>query len=249
MNCGIRLGNSGPAKVRLAFLMSILFLGVFGAVLPGWAESISIVSARDNTLFQDIAGAVSNGAGPVFFVGRNSQENARRGLLFFDVQAALPAAATVDSVVLTLHLSDTTPRMVRVHRVTSDWGEGTSNSWGGGGASSTANDATWLHTFYPGVFWQAPGGDLIPNAADSAIVNQPDTYSWSGPGLAADVRLWLGGTGNYGWLLRGDEIATSTARRFDSREHVTPEFRPVLTVYYTLVPVQPVTWSSIKGKS
>lgn len=243
--------EGGPPTRRLALFGALFIATSIGMTLPAGAESVSIVASRDNTLFQDAAGAVSNGSGPVFFVGSNSQGNVRRGLLRFDVAAAVPAKAIVDSVRLTLHLSNasnTIERPVVLHRVLADWGEGSSSSSSGGGAASTAGDATWLHTFFPGVFWQSPGGDFVPSVSDSTLVNQPGFYAWSGPGLAADVRLWLGGTSNFGWLLQGDEATLSSARRFDSREHATPEFRPVLTIHYTPdVPVHPATWGSIKA--
>jgi hypothetical protein len=236
---------------RLAFFSAALIAPSLGAAINANAETISIVASRDNTLFHDPAGAVSNGIGPVFFVGANSQGNVRRGVLRFDVAAAVPANAVVDSVRLTLHLSNATnaiPRSVALHRMLADWGEGSSSASGGSGAASTSGDATWLHAFKPDVLWQNAGGDFAPGASDSTQVNQPGFYSWSGPGLAADVRLWLGGAPNFGWLLQGDEATPSSARRFDSREHATEEFRPVLTIHFTPdVPVLPATWGSIKA--
>jgi hypothetical protein len=232
-------------------------IGIAGIVMVGpgaaRAATVEIPAAKDNTLFAPMADTLaSNGAGPYFFVGVNSQNNTRRSLLAFAVADSLPAGATVDSVELRLHLSqaqDTSPFPHTLHRVLADWGEGTSSSAGGQGASPTPGDATWLHRFFPDLLWASAGGDFSVAASATRAVGGAGFYSWTGPSLIADVQAWLDQPStNFGWLLHGDETATSTARRFDSRENTTAANRPVLIVHFTAgVPVRAVTWGAIKA--
>ncbi|HYC76027.1 MAG TPA: hypothetical protein VEI02_00225, partial [Planctomycetota bacterium] len=52
------------------------------------AQTAALVPSHDNTLFEDPNGALSNGAGPHFYVGRvgfSGGQLLRRGLLRFDV--------------------------------------------------------------------------------------------------------------------------------------------------------------------
>ena len=59
-------------------------------------------------------------------------------------------------------------------------------------------------------------------------------YTWgSTPVMVADVQAWLDNpTTNFGWLLQGNEIETSTTKRFASKEHATAELRPQLLVSF-----------------
>lgn len=205
------------------------------------ADMVTIAPAKDNTLYQDAAGSLSNGAGPGFFVGATQALAVRRGLVAFDVAAAVPTGSTITGATLTLHMSSTqtTPIGIDMRRVLSNWGEGTSNAGvnGGGGAPSTTGDATWIHTFFPSSFWTTPGGDFSPTASATQTVGGVGFYSWSSPGLVADVQAFLNSPGsNFGWLLIGGEGTTGSAKRFDSREITTPSFQPSLQITYTPIP-------------
>jgi hypothetical protein len=199
------------------------------------ADSASIEASRDATLIEDPAGALATGSGPHFFAGRNSQGKARRGTILFDVAAAIPPHAEILSVVLRLHMSQTSggPARVSVHRVAAPWGEAGSSSSGGSGAPPQPGDATWIHTFHDHGFWALPGGDFVASSA-STVIDQPGFYEFGPtPELAADVRAWLADPrANHGWLLRGDEAVAGTAKRFDSRENRDLALRPVLIVEF-----------------
>jgi hypothetical protein len=219
-------------KTRVCAVL-LLLAGVASSVQ---ADVVSLTADRDNTLFEDATGSLSNGAGPVVFSGNNGQDLARRALFHFDVAGVLPHGARIDAVELRLNCSNAstaTPRTMALHRVLRDWGEGTSSTNSGSGTAATPNDATWLHSFSPGSPWTQPGGDY---AAPSASLGVGDVgpYVWSDDGLKADVQAWLNGTTpNDGWLLVGDETALNTARRFDSRENSLAASRPTLTVHYS----------------
>ena len=205
--------------------------------------SVALGSSEDNTLYEDSTGSLSNGAGAYFFAGRaglTANGAIRRGLIRFDVGGRIPASATIVSVTLYLTMSQTIagPQPVELHRVTASWGEGSSNATtmgGGSGAPAAPDDATWLHRFYSSTLWTAPGGDFVVTASATTTVGGVGLYTWSSPGMIADVQAWLGTPStNDGWLLLGNEATSSTAKRFDTKENPDPAGRPVLIIMYTL---------------
>jgi hypothetical protein len=207
------------------------------------ADVAQLGSSRDNTLYQDPEGHLSNGAGTGMFAGRSASasNSIRRVLAFFDIAASIPAGATITSATLTLSNSaaNTSDTSISLHRVTEDWGEGTSvaGMGGGGGAAATAGDSTWLFRSFPGSPWATPGGSFVPGASSAAVVGGPGSYSWSGSGLVADIQAFLDAPAtNFGWILLGDESASSTTRRFATREESDVNLRPMLSVEYTPVP-------------
>lgn len=208
----------------------------------GMADFVGVPSSRDNTLMQTPDGSLSNGAGPNFFVGTIATGEIRRGLVYFDITSHVPAGATITGVSLTLHMSRTpaTGEPVSVHRVQTEWGEGASVGFmgGGAGAPSEAGDATWIHAMYPDAFWSTPGGDFDPDPLTQTIVGGLGHYTWdSTPAFVSLAQSWLDGqSANHGLLLLGDESFEGTAKRFDSRENDDPALRPVLAVEFTPVP-------------
>lgn len=201
------------------------------------ADVLSFQAARDNTLFESATGALSNGAGPNIFTGRNSQGNIRRALLRFDL-AAIPAGSTITGVSLTLVASQTQGPAtdVGLHPLLADWGEGASSSSGGGGAPAQPGDATWIHSFFPTSLWAAPGGDFAASPSGVQSVFEPGTYIWeSTASLVEDVQSWLETPGaNFGWAIMGREDVNGTAKRFESREAAEMGNRPVLRVEYVV---------------
>ncbi len=204
--------------------------------------SVALGSSADNTLYEDPTGSLSNGAGAYFFAGRAGltvNGAIRRGLIRFDVGSRIPASATIVSVTLYLTMSQTIagPQPVELHRVTASWGEGASSATGGegSGAPAATGDATWLYRFYTSTLWTTPGGDFVPTASATTTVGGVGLYTWSSPGMGADVQAWLSTPStNDGWLLLGNEATSSTAKRFDTKENPDPAGRPVLLIMYTL---------------
>lgn len=199
----------------------------------------NIGPTRDNTLYENGAGLISNGAGEYFFTGKTGTSAIRRGLVAFNIAGSIPAGSRVTSATLTLHLSrepaNGGPESIELRRLLADWGEATSDALAneGGGAAATPGDATWIHTFSDTGFWSSPGGDFALTVSASQTVDAVGFYTWSGPGLVADVQSWLDNPqGNFGWILIGNETAALTAKRFDSRENAETLFRPQLSVGY-----------------
>lgn len=243
-------GGDSMSRVEL---LVVVTAGILAACVTAHADTVTLGALKDNTLYESPEGALSNGAGQYFFAGETGNTTGgkhRRGLVAFDV-GGIPATATITGVSLTLHMSRTVsgPQNIRLHRVLADWGEGTSDAGRGegGGTTPTTKDATWVHRFFTTETWSSPGGDFDPTPSATLSVNQQGDYTWSGSGLVADVQSWVNGTAaNFGWILVGNEVSITTAKRFDSRENTNAAFRPRLVINYTGSPIEAWTWSVIK---
>jgi hypothetical protein len=219
----------------------VLMAGVVvgGAVSTARPDVVVLAAVKDNTLYDSGAGELSNGAGPGMFVGVTSQRLRRRGLIAFDVAAAVPAGSRVASAALTLSMSMTRsgPINIGLYAALAEWGEGTSLSGGGGGIGAPAapGDATWLHTEYPGTFWSAPGGDFESAPDVVRSVGGFSQYTWGpSPEVTARVQAWLDDpASNFGWVIKSaDEVNSGQAKRFDTREFIDPALRPALRVEF-----------------
>ena len=234
-------GRYGVVKLR-ALLVFIVIIG-FAVMFTMHARSqtqVTLNASKDNTLYQDSAGSLSNGAGQHIFVGRTAVAGLiRRALIAFDVADSIPAGSQITNVTLTLNMSQTSSfdDTVRLCRVLADWGEGTSAAFGneGSGAPATTNDATWIHRFFNTSLWSQPGGDFVPTPSAALTVSALGPYVWgSTDAMVGDVQQWLDTPGsNFGWILIGDETAPHLAKRFDSRQDTVPTVRPKLTVTYS----------------
>jgi spore coat protein A len=242
-------------RTRWSSPVLVLLVVAVGATAPLLADSVTLQPIKDNTLYEPVAqdafADVSDGIGPTMFAGRVKDADAdpgpgtrtalRRAVLAFDIAANVPAGATINGVQLTLYcdkVSATTSYSVALRRLTSNWGEGTSDtgqSRQGRGEPATTGDATWRHTFYPGQFWTSPGGDYSGTISASRTVGNVGSYSWgSTSGLVADVQAWLNTPAqNYGWIILGDEAQNQSTKRFGTRENTTVTLRPQLVVTYT----------------
>lgn len=123
--------------------------------------------------------------------------------------------------------------------MTRAWPEGSTNASGleGPGSPAQAGDVTWLHVNYNTQFWNVPGGEFIPSASASTMVNASGVYTWSSSDLLADLNAWLQDPGqNFGWILRGNEGVPQSAKRYASRENATVDARPRLTLTYAFLP-------------
>jgi len=240
--------------MKAIYLLLFILLFCLSSALS--QTSVAIPAAADNTMYES-APNNSNALGQNIFSGTNNGGSPRRGLIKFDIAAAIPSGATITSVTLTLNcnLSRTIADNVSLHKVVAGWGEGTSNagaSADGGGAAATTNDATWTARFFPGSLWTNPGGDYNAVASATTSINSTGFFQWSAAGMVADVQNWLTApASNFGWILICDETTFSTARKFGSRENTTVANRPSLSVTYTTsLPVTLVYFkASVHNKS
>lgn len=227
-------------------VLPALLICALGAASSAQPHLAIIPAFKDNTLFESAFGNLSNGAGIGLYSGRTGQptNNLRRALIAFDVAGSVPPGSTILTAELRLQLdqSTTSNDPYSLHVVTSDWGEGTSDSGvgpglgggGGGGAFATPGDATWLHTFFNTATWTTAGGDFNPTASATTNVSLPlGRKTWSSAQMVSDVQSWLDSGNNFGWLLKNPETVGSGAKRFNSREHPDVATRPILIVTYT----------------
>jgi len=226
-------------RTVIALCSFAVLAGVFTS--PASAATKTIVASKDNTLYEDPDGILSNGAGEHFFVGLSGPfvVTVRRGVLSFNIAGALPNGAIIESAELRLHLSASVSGDIThtLHRLTADWGEAGSDAPGaeGGGFSADPGDATWLHNFYDNSFWVNPGGDFNPTISASQVVSGTGFYTWSSAQLAADVQdMLVNPEANFGWLIMGGETSAQSAKRYDTRENDTAEFRPMLIISYKI---------------
>jgi hypothetical protein len=226
-------------RFKWAWVAIIAFASCFAPGARG--DVLTVLPSKDNSLLEDPAGTLSGGASSALFLGRlgsNGSNLKRRAVMAFNL-SAIPTNAVVTQVSLTLTLlkgnGGDTP--VELHRLTQNWGEGTS-SGGPQGGPSTPGSATWIHTSYSGALWNNPGGDFDPTASATQVVGSFGAPVWDSTAsgnlrVANDVQGWISNpASNFGWLLKGDEVNISTAKEFASRESSFGQ--PSLTVTYTV---------------
>lgn len=219
---------------------------LFALLLIGGNASgitIQLNAAKDNTLYEDVNGSLSNGAGPGLFAGVTLSGDRRRALIMFDVAAELPESASITAATLLLNVSAAANSVLAdaivLHRVSTDWGEADSvavggNGGGGAGGPALPGDATWLHSFSPNNAWTNVGGDYSDTVSASQSVAGNGSYTWSSPQLTNDLQdMFATPSANFGWIVLGNESFSQTAKRFDSRESFQP---PILTIEYDLPP-------------
>jgi glucose/arabinose dehydrogenase len=228
-------------RVFLPLFPLLLVLTVDSAVR---ADVMQFEADRDNTLYESVAGNISNGSGSFVFLGRTGPDGdsrLRRALIHFDV-SALPEGAVVDSVTVSFEIAavpqpqNAVGGTATLYRVLNDWGEGDSNAPGaeGQGIEAQTGDATWQFRFYDTLMWDMAGGDFIPQeSADSGYGTDLETLTFtSTPGLVSDVQAWANNPGlNNGWMLLGSEGLDFTARKTDSKDRQGGS-PPLLTVDY-----------------
>ena len=242
---GLRAHAAVLRKASASRIVRSVSIGVLLYATSAFGDEVSIAPSKDNTLYQNTSGLLSNGSGSYTFCGRTGQVDSvsrRRTVLAFDIAGNILPGSIIESVTLRMHMSRTrssTGRIHELHVLLSDWGEGTSNDSGqeGSGTAASAGDATWIHTFFNTDFWSAPGGDFSPVVSASQSIGGIGVYHWASTSqLVADVQQWLDApSSDFGWIILGDERTGRTATRFDSRENATTSARPRLTVTFTPV--------------
>ncbi len=216
---------------------ALVCLAVFAS-----ASTITSTPSKDATLYQTADGSLANGSGVHIFAGKTNGAQLRRALLAFDVASRIPPGSQITRATLTLNISQTISGIepMELHAVLANWGEGASNAGSardGVGVPSAANDATWIHTFYPNRFWSRTGGDFDSIAEASGAAGGLGTFSFpSTLSTVARVQKWLDQPAtNFGWIILGNETSSATTKRFDSREIATST-RPALTIDFVAPP-------------
>jgi hypothetical protein len=232
---------------RAGLLASLLAFAVFNA----FGASVTLSPVADTTLSERYPNN-NFGAMTHFNSGTTQNSNYNRGLLRFDVAAALPADAKIISASLLFEITgepdeEFPSARFNLHRVFVPWGEGdkTNPPFGGLGQGSpaTSGEATWTHRFaFTPQTWTQPGGGLGTDFATTASagvtvggVDQSPYTILNTAGLVADLQLWLAQPAtNFGWaLICQQETTKFTARRFAAREDVENAARLAITYLVT----------------
>lgn len=207
--------------------------------VPVTPQHIDLTSSKDNTLFENGTGSLSDGAGVHLFAGKTNTGSRRRAVMAFDL-SQIPAGATITGVTLTLHISQTVSgtETMTLHAVAADWGEGASNAGvfrDGDGTPAKTNDATWLHRFFSATRWSNAGGDFDSSVDASAAAGAAgeDIVFNATTAMIARVQGWLDHPStNFGWMVIGNENATRTTKEIESRESPSASTRPTLAIDY-----------------
>jgi len=209
-------------------------------------QSATISAAKDTTLYQANPGA-SNGLGESFWTAVATASNARHGLAAFNVQASVPAGATILDAWLELTvLARTGTPGFAVHAVPRHpsilWTEGNANAAGDESSPPTplGGAATWSHRnwFSAGAQgpWTTAGGDRDPAPLATASPTQDGLLTIASAALLDHVRAIYASTASYDGLLL---VPTTGSVRIASAEHLTVASRPRLVVQYA-APTAPI---------
>jgi len=233
-----------PPRRANCYTTAWIAVGLASVLAPiAVADVVVVTATRDNSIFDN---GNSNGAGDAIFSGRTGSfggQVVQRGLVAFSVADGVPAGSRVVSASVELTLIQASPKggdtTYTLHRLSSDWGEGTSFAAGGTGAPPTTGDATWTNTFYPDQFWATSGGDFSATvSASQTVTTVPAMYTWgSTPQLVADVQSMLDDpSSDFGWVLIGDEVTPFSARKFASKDNPGVIFHPMLIIEFEFCP-------------
>ena len=225
--------------------MALTRLHVWGLTLLALPQlaaaqtTVSVTSDRDNTLYSNPSGSLSNGAGTRMFVGRTNTGAARRGILHFDLSAIPSSAVVTDarlemSVIFSSNMT-TGSAPHSLFRVSQDWGEGTTlaGSGEGSGGPATAGSATWVHTFFSGSNWVTNGGDFSSTASDTQSAPLMGPVDFQSASVTADVQAFVSdAAANFGWIIKADDETTG-GRVYGTREGFAVD-RPTLVVTFDM---------------
>lgn len=186
--------------------MSALIAGVIlGVGVPAHGDVATLAAVADVSLNKGAANKNQNDD-PTLRIRKSALH---RVLIRFDTSAMAAAVGvgTLEKAELRLFLENTanigTGRVIAVHRVTEAWGE-TSATWNCPDDSDPSNSA-------PDCPAQWDGGSFLGAATDEVLHTADMVGTRVAFDVTPDVRSFLAGTANYGWiLLKRDETQGGT---------------------------------------
>ncbi len=201
--------------------------------------NLEIIAEKDNILYENPTGSISNGIGSHLYTGNNN-DGIRRSVIKFDL-GGIPDYAEIQSAELSLFCNSAsgTTHPITVQKLLQNWGEGISDANGneGSGTAATPGDATWVHTFYDTANWSNAGGDFETPLSSLTSVDGTGSYVWDSSQLVMDIESWLDQPDqNFGWIFRGDENTTANSKRFSSVQNSISSERPRLKINLTVPP-------------
>src|SRR6476660_9639753 len=126
---------------RFLCAVTIILPSLFAAPTATRGDTVSLAPEKDNTLYEDGAGLLSNGSGVYLFAGKTAAPSLRRGLIAFDF-SSIPTNAIVTSASLSMFLSKTHggSAAVSLSKASRGWGEGASDAGEPGGTGTQAEE-------------------------------------------------------------------------------------------------------------
>lgn len=230
----------------------IIFLLASFFCMPDTAHAQLLVTDssaanRDNSIFSESNN--SNALGQNLFAGRNGQGFNRRALIRFSTLSFQPDSfKSVSMRIFVNQVSNANPYTLRLYKLNSNWGEGTSSSASGAGGSPTTNDATWNFRFFNTLSWSTAGGDYSATLSATVQVTDVGYYTFSNPQMLADYKSWISNpSANFGWIIIGDEAVNNSAKRLSSREAAAVEIPKIFATYNpSVVPFKLLSFSAKK---
>ena len=219
-------------KMNLSFHLS-LTASLLSALLLSRATSlatqVTLGAVADTSLFENHPD--SNLGATTLVAGTNQQYSRSRALFRFDL-SALPAAAVISQVHVTLNVTrrpdpdqhgGPVDSDFSLYRLLEDWGEGSGGEVTGSNAQT--GNATWNERHFNSASWTVPGGlvgaDYANDPSATTSVGGVGSYVWgSSSELIADAQSWLDSPAtNFGFILISQTEGTAgTGRRFAARE-------------------------------
>ncbi len=232
----------------------LLFIILLNSTLNAQITTATLQAASDNSMYSERPNN-SNGIGQHIFSGKTNGGGIRRALIKFNFPGPIGGGYAVTDAKLTLYCTlsplGAPATDISIHRVTKNWGEGTSDAPDpeGTGTTATTGDATWVHALYTSSPWTTQGGDYTATSSATTSINAEGVYySWSSAQLITDVQNWMNNqTSNFGWIFVGDEANFQTARRFASRENPDALLVPTLEIKYSIIPVKLVSFTATES--
>jgi len=262
-------------NVRKTAVAAAVFSVVGIGLSSAWASQVEIGAEQDATLLGGSDATTNNSlADPGIFAGTDGEGNPKRGLIEFNVAAAVPAGATITGVQLQLTLGQVAgsgggssggtngPETISLYDESQAWGQPTNfagaTSFGGTGHGSAPDtgDATWNYSFYDTTPWTVTGGDWtssLPDVADASVTGTLTAFTWSSAAMVTDVQNWLNNpSANFGWIVKNaDETDPTDFRAFWSAQGAAanddPALAPELSVTYVAASPMTAWWSGAQS--
>ncbi len=204
------------------------------SVLPAYQATLSLL---EDTYIDQGRATDNFGISTKLVVGAKKKEDAKRGLLKYDLKL-IPPGSTIMSADLELYLYDHVRQMgmnnhleIEVHRLVHSWKEGKKDGQG---------DETNWRRYAKNRDWTSRGGDFDPAVEAVTTVLYGEINQWHRWDITGLVQYWVNNpASNSGMILKDiDEGAAGKQDTFEgefySGEYVDASFRPKLTVIYTM---------------
>lgn len=129
----------------------------------------------------------------------------------------IPLGSTINSATLTLFGGDSLTTSVELYRLLTNWSE----------------SSTWSNSFGANGVDYTPGVEAVSTADTSTSFITNTFYTID---VTASVQAWANGSNNFGWAFINQANIGGNTAIFATRETVTLNRRPLLTVNYTYIP-------------